>query len=79
MAGFEICWCPALGARPSLDSSIDTWTIVYPAPDPERGFPGPIRTWSVTFSTGAHANTSGSAPVALPYHWMERAEPAVTA
>jgi hypothetical protein len=73
-AGFAGVQLPQVseGSPPPLDiytPSTDTWTTVYPAPDPEHGFPGPRSVHGlVPFSTGAHTNTSGPVPIALLYH-----------
>lgn len=59
---------------PSLDvytPSTDTWSTIYPAPDPEHGFPGSRSVHGlVPFTTGTRTNTfeSGPAPVALLHH-----------
>jgi len=56
---------------PSLDiytPSTDTWSTVYPDPDPEHGFPGPRSVHGlIPFTIHTHANTSGI-PVALLYY-----------
>lgn len=60
------------GSPPPLDiytPSTNTWSTVYPAPDPEQGFPGPRSVLGlVPFTTGARTNTSEPIPVALLYH-----------
>lgn len=72
-AGFAGVQLPLLteGTPPPLDiytPSTDTWSTVYPAPDPEHGFPGPRSVHGlVPFTTRARTNTSGI-PVALLYY-----------
>jgi hypothetical protein len=60
------------GLPPPLDiytPSTDTWTTVYPAPDPGHGFLGPRSVHGlVPFTTGTHTNRSRPIPVALLCH-----------
>ncbi|KAG8221434.1 galactose oxidase [Butyriboletus roseoflavus] len=60
------------GNPPPLDiytPSTNTWSTVYPAPDPEHGFPGSRSVHGlVPFTIGNHTSTSGSVPVALLHH-----------
>ncbi|KAF8548867.1 galactose oxidase [Imleria badia] len=59
---------------PPLDiytPSTNTWSTVYPAPDPEHGYPGARSVHGlVPFVAGTHANTfeAGPVPVALLYY-----------